>query len=74
MIKVIFITLLCCSSSLLGVEENNSSVHPLIKKFDKNKDGKIFYTEASKELQDHFCQYDVNQDAYIDSIEVKAIK
>ena len=45
-----------------------------MKMFDKNKDGKIFYTEASKALQDDFCQYDVNQDAYIDSVEVEAIK
>jgi Ca2+-binding EF-hand superfamily protein len=74
MIKVILFILLCCSSSLLGAEENNSTVHPLIKEFDKDKDGKIFYTEASKALQDDFCQYDVNQDAYIDSVEVEAIK
>ena len=45
-----------------------------MKMFDKNKDGKIFYTEASKALQDDFCQYDVNQDTYIDSLEVEAIK
>jgi Ca2+-binding EF-hand superfamily protein len=59
---------------LFSMEENNSTTHPLIKKFDKDKDGKIFYTEASKELQEKFCQYDVNQDAYIDEIEVEAIK
>jgi Ca2+-binding EF-hand superfamily protein len=59
---------------LWGIEESNSSIHPLIKKFDKNKDGKIFYTEASKELQDDFCQYDVNQDGYLDEVEVEEIK
>jgi len=74
MIKVILVACFAFASVLFAVEENNASVHPLIKEFDKDKDGKIFYTEASAELQDDFCQYDVNQDAYIDSVEVKAIK
>ena len=74
MTKIMLFTFFCVSSSLWGLEENNSTIHPLMKIFDKNKDGKIFYTEASKELQDDFCQYDVNQDAYIDGNEVKAIK
>ena len=72
--KIKLFLLLCVFSSLWGTEGTSSTLHPLIKKFDKDKDGKIFYTEASKELQDNFCQYDVNQDAYIDKMEVKAIK
>ncbi|NKQ38652.1 MAG: hypothetical protein HF967_04135 [Methanosarcinales archaeon] len=74
MIKIFLITFALFSLSLWGTEDNNSTVHPVMKMFDKNKDGKIFYTEASKALQDDFCQYDVNQDAYIDSVEVEAIK
>lgn len=73
MIKIIIVTLFF-SSFIFGGEENNSTIHPLIKKFDKNKDGKIFYTEASEEIQDDFCQYDVNQDGYLDEVEVKAVK
>ena len=74
MIKIFLIRFALFSLSLWGTEDNNSTVHPVMKMFDKNKDGKIFYTEASKALQDDFCQYDVNQDAYIDSVEVEAIK
>lgn len=74
MTKATFFIFLCFSFALWGEGDNNSSVHPLIKKFDINKDGKIFYTEASKELQDDFCQYDVNQDGYLDKLEVKAVK
>ena len=72
--KTMLFLLLCFFSSLWGTEDNNSTLHPLIKKFDKDKDGKIFYTEASKALQDDFCQYDVNQDGYIDKVEVLVVK
>lgn len=65
--------LLFSSTLLLAVEENNTTVHPLIKEFDKNKDGKVFYSEASESLQEDFCQYDVNQDAYLDAVEIEAI-
>ncbi|CAA6808481.1 MAG: Unknown protein [uncultured Sulfurovum sp.] len=74
MLKYILFIVLFFFSSLWSVEENNSTTHPLIKKFDTNKDGKIFYTEASKVLQDDFCQYDINQDGYIDEVEVEALK
>ncbi|CAA6808796.1 MAG: Unknown protein [uncultured Sulfurovum sp.] len=65
--------LLTNGTCLYATAERNATMHPLMKAFDKDKDGKIFYTEASKSLQEDFCQYDVNQDAYIDEIEVTAI-
>ncbi|CAA6815710.1 MAG: Unknown protein [uncultured Sulfurovum sp.] len=71
--KFIFISLLVLSSLLFAEEDNNHSQHPLIQKFDKDKDGQIFYKEAPEELQDDFCQYDVNQDAYLDEVEIEAI-
>ncbi|CAA6799696.1 MAG: Unknown protein [uncultured Sulfurovum sp.] len=71
---IFLLTVLFSSTLLWGAEENNTTVHPLIKKFDKNKDGKIFYTEASKEIQEKFCQYDVNQDGYLDKVEVKEVE
>lgn len=74
MIKNVLLMFCCTVSFLLGVEKTTQSLHPLLKKFDKDKDGKIFYTEASKKLQEHFCQYDVNQDGYLDKVEIEAIK
>jgi Ca2+-binding EF-hand superfamily protein len=59
---------------LCANQENNETVHSLIEQYDYNKDGMIFYTEAPQELQDDFCQYDVNQDGFIDKHEVMAIE
>jgi Ca2+-binding EF-hand superfamily protein len=72
-LKTIILALLICSSTLLGVEKSKDTVHPVMKKFDKNHDGKIFFTEASKNLQEHFCQYDVDQDGYLNEKEVKEV-
>lgn len=72
--SLIFVPLLSISTLLYANQENNATVHPLIEKYDHNKDGKIFYTEASKKLQEAFCQYDVNQDGFLDSDEVMALK
>ncbi|CAA6817226.1 MAG: Unknown protein [uncultured Sulfurovum sp.] len=73
MMKIIVLAALF-SLLLYAETEVNATKHPLLKKFDKDKDDKIFYTEASTELQDDFCQYDVNQDGYIDEVEVESVK
>lgn len=72
-VKIIFLITLF-SLFLCAWTEDNATTHPLMKKFDQNKDGKISYPEASKELQDDFCQYDINQDGYLDDVEVKRVK
>ncbi|HHS92505.1 MAG TPA: hypothetical protein ENK82_04105 [Campylobacterales bacterium] len=61
-------------SLLLASEDTNLTHKSLIDLYDMNGDEMIFYTEAPKEIQDDFCQYDVNQDGYIDKDEVEAIK
>jgi len=48
-------------------------ISPVMKKFDKNRDGKLFYSEASENLQEHFCQYDVDQDGYLNEQEIKEV-
>ena len=57
----------------LATDKESKEVHPVMKKFDKNRDGKVFYSEASEDLQEHFCQYDVNQDGYLDKKEIKDV-
>lgn len=72
LVRLILMTLFC--SCVLWAEGENNTTHPLLEKFDTNNDGMIFYTEAPKSLQNDFCQYDVNQDAYLDKKELKSIK
>lgn len=72
--RVFMVLLIGVSTLLYANDENNETVHSLIKKYDRNQDGMIFYTEAPQELQDDFCQYDVNQDGFIDKHEVTAIE
>jgi Ca2+-binding EF-hand superfamily protein len=50
-----------------------ATTNPIMKKFDKNRDGKLFYSEASENLQEHFCQYDVDQDGYLNEKEIKEV-
>jgi len=69
-IPTVLVTVIFYSTLLFSSEE---AVNPLIQKFDKNDDGKIFYEEASAELQEHFCQYDVDQDAYLNDEELKVV-
>ena len=57
----------------LATDKESKEVNPVMKKFDKNRDGKVFYSEASEELQEYFCQYDINMDGYIDSKEITAV-
>ena len=71
-VKIIFLTLFL-SQVILANDKNIPTMHPVMKKFDKNRDGKVFYTEASEDLQEHFCQYDVNMDGYLDKKEIKAV-
>jgi len=66
-LSFLFITLL--PIQLLAEETTN----PIMKKFDKNGDGKLFYSEASENLQEHFCQYDVDQDGYLNEKEIKEV-
>jgi len=70
----LIVFLIAVSSCLYANEESNATIPPLIEQYDQNKDGMIFYTEAPKELQNDFCQYDVNQDGFLDKKEVMAIK
>ena len=72
MLRVVLIVLVSVSIGYSSDKESKE-VHPVMKKFDKNRDGKVFYSEASEELQEHFCQYDVNQDGYLDKKEIKAV-
>jgi len=74
MTKIIMLLLSSMALVLATNQEHNQTGASLIEKYDHNGDGKIFYTEASKELQDNFCQYDVNQDGFLDKEEVMAIK
>ena len=71
-LRVVLISILLVSIGL-ATDKESKEVHPVMKKFDKNKDGKLFYTEASEDLQEHFCQYDVNQDGFLDKKEIKAV-
>lgn len=71
-LKFTVMTLLC--SLVLCSEADSNTTHPLLDKFDSNNDGMIFYTEAPKALQNDFCQYDVNQDGYLDKSELESIK
>ena len=71
-LRVVLISILLVSIGL-ATDKESKEVHPVMKKFDKNKDGKLFYTEASEDLQEHFCQYDVNQDGFLDKQEIKAV-
>jgi Ca2+-binding EF-hand superfamily protein len=59
---------------LYATNDRNQTVDSFIAKYDRNSDGMIFYTEAPQELQDDFCQYDVNQDGFIDRKEALAIE
>jgi len=68
-IFISFLLLSCLSIHLLAEETTN----PIMKKFDKNNDGKLFYSEASENLQEHFCQYDVDQDGYLNEKEIKEV-
>lgn len=72
--KVLFSLSILLGVCLYATEEDEGLKHFLIQTYDKNKDGMIFYTEAPKEIQDDFCQYDVNQDGFIDIYEVEAIE
>ncbi len=71
-LRVLLLSLLSVSIGL-ATDKESKEVHPVMKKFDKNRDGKLFYTEASEDLQEHFCQYDVNQDGFLDKKEIKAV-
>ena len=71
-LRVVLLSLLSVSLGL-ATDKESKEVHPVMKKFDENKDGKVFYSEASEDLQEHFCQYDVNQDGYLDKKEIKAV-
>ena len=71
-LRVVLISILLVSIGL-ATDKESKEVHPVMKKFDKNKDGKLFYTEASEDLQEYFCQYDVNQDGYLDKKEIVAV-
>ncbi len=71
-IKLIFIALLLNQVGLAN-DNNTSTLNPILKEFDTNRDGKLFYSEASEDLQEHFCQYDVNQDGYLDKKEIKEV-
>ncbi len=69
-----FMIIFIISTYFIYANEQLDRINPLIEKYDKDGDGKIFYTEAPKALQEKFCQYDVNQDGFIDALEVVAIK
>ena len=71
-LRIVLIILLSLSIGY-ATDKESKEVHPVMKKFDKNRDGKVFYSEASEDLQEHFCQYDVNQDGYLDKQEIKAV-
>ncbi len=71
-LRVVLLSFLLVSLGF-ATDKESKKIHPVMKKFDKNGDGKLFYTEASEELQEHFCQYDVNQDGYLDKQEIKAV-
>ena len=71
-IKTILLALVL-SQIALANDNNTSTLNPILKEFDTNKDGKLFYSEASEDLQEHFCQYDINQDGYLDNKEIKEV-
>jgi len=54
-------------------DDNNATTVSALKLFDVNNDKKISYTEASETLQEHFCQYDVDQSGYLAGQEIKEI-
>jgi len=73
-VKTVLMLFMLTLSLLMASQETNVTDESLIGIYDVNGDDMIFYTEAPEELQDDFCQYDVNQDGYLDKHEVEAIK
>ena len=60
-----------------NTNDNNSKLPTAppsaLKLFDSNNDKRISYNEASEILQEHFCEYDIDQSGYLADEEIKEI-